>query len=344
MDLSAILIVRTSALGDVVHALPVLTALGKRFPQSRIGWVVEDLFAPLVADHPHLDTVIPVRLRGWRRSWHVRSTRTEARAAWRQLRSFGATVALDLMGNHKGAFLSRLSGAAIRVGAAPHDRREAGSGWWINRPQPLVGEHAVDRGLSLLRALEIEDEPADFLGAHCIPQLDEAAAALRRRSPTPYILIQPGAGWANKCWPAESWGQVAAGLADDGHHVLILAGPGEETLAETVVTSSGGRAEVANGPGMPYLAGVLRGARLLLGGDTGPLHLAHALGVPVLAVMGPTDPARHGPYQAPERSLVHRLPCSFCSRRLPETKACLALISPSTVLARARALLAASNQ
>jgi heptosyltransferase-1 len=133
---------------------------------------------------------------------------------------------------------------------------------------------------------------------------------------------------------------VAAELAAGGERVVAVADGGEERLAAAVAAASAGAAEPVVAGGLATLAAWLRGARLVIGGDTGPVHLAHALGVPVLALHGPTDPARHGPYGAPERALFRRLPCSFCYRRFEATKACLLELAPRLVAARARSLLA----
>ena len=158
-----------------------------------------------------------------------------------------------------------------------------------------------------------------------------------------YILLQPGAGWGNKRYPAAWWGEIARAFAAARPRVLVLAGPDEAPLAAAVAAAAGEGAAVTLAPGsLGALAAWLRGARLLVGGDTGPLHLAHALGVPVLALHGPTDPARHGPYGAPERTLFKRLPCSFCYRRFADTKACLLELAPRQVAARALALIASA--
>ncbi|HEY2290797.1 MAG TPA: glycosyltransferase family 9 protein, partial [Thermoanaerobaculia bacterium] len=155
-----VLIVRTSALGDVVHALPVLTALRRRLPEARIGWVVEEGMAPLLAGHPDLDELLVVRLRQWRKV--SRQGLGELGGFVSELRRFAADVALDLMGNHKAGAISRLSGARTRIGFARPHRREPSSALWINRPVVPRGVHAVDRMLSLLDALGLPPEPADF--------------------------------------------------------------------------------------------------------------------------------------------------------------------------------------
>jgi heptosyltransferase I len=349
-----LLLIRTSALGDIVHTLPVLMALRQALPEARIGWVVEEAFAPLLAGHPALDEVIPVGLRPWRRSLLAGSTRRAACAAVRRLRSFRPDVAVELMGNHKGAFLARLSGAPRRLGAARRQRREPSSTLWLNESVEMEGLHAVDRALSLVRPLlrsrqagatpaapEGQDDPIASFGGALLPAAsdDEIRAAVGAHA-MPRILIQPGAGWGNKRYPPEAWGEVARRLdAATGSKPGVLAAPGEEHLAARVVAAGAGSARILPAAGIPLLVGLLRQGSLVLGGDTGPLHLAHALGTSVLMVMGPTDPERHGPYRAPSAAVAHRLPCSFCYKRYSETKACLLEIPPHEVAAAALSLL-----
>jgi heptosyltransferase-1 len=333
-----ILLVRTSALGDVVHAVPVLTALRRHLPAARIGWVVEEPFAPLLAAHPDLDEVLVVRLRAWRRRLWSRSTRQELAAFFAQLDRFGADVALDLMGNHKGAALAALSLADRRIGAGWSDRREPTSAIWLSERVVVAGPHAVDRGLALLAALEVPSEPADFGAGRWLAALAPGTAAPPSRD---YAFVHPGAAWGNKRYPPAAWGEVCRRLAGaTGLASRIGAAPGEEQLAADVVAAAGGAAEIAPAPDLATLAGLLSHARLVLAGDTGPLHLAHAFGRPVVCVMGPTDPERHGPYRAVERAIVHRLPCSYCHQRMATARACLLEIAPAAVAARAAELLA----
>lgn len=366
-----ILLVRTSALGDVVHCLPVLAALRRHRPGARIAWVVEEAMAPLLAHHPDLDRVIPVRLRPWRRAPLARDTRREVLATLAGLRDFRPHAALDLMGNHKGALLARLSGAPRVLGLARPYRREPSSALWIGEPvvpraaaqgrdarSPAVaartaGEaapgatdtpgpplHAVDRALALLEPLGVPAEPVELGGDRLLPTVGPPADAVER----PYAVLHPGAGWGNKVYPPRRWGEVARRLAADaGLETRVTGGPGEGDLAAAVVDASGGAARAVPAAGLPALAGLLRGARLALGGDTGPLHLAHALGVPALMVHGPTDPLRHGPYGAPDRAVWEHLPCSFCYKRFEETKACLATVPARRVAERALELAAAAT-
>lgn len=327
-----ILLVRTSALGDVVHALPVLAALRRAFPRARLAWVVDEAFAPLLERHALLDGLFAVPLRRWRRGGRGRGG--ELLRSARALRAFRAEIAIDLMGNFKGALLARLSGAPRRIGPAAASRRESSSALFANERVPLGAAHAVERGLELVAPLGAAVAPVDFAPG--------ALACGRERVPGgDYLYLHPGAAWPNKRYPPAAWGEVAAALASATRlAVQVGAAPGEEALADGVVAASRGAAARLDLPTLPDLAGAVRGARLVLAGDTGAAHLAVALGVPVVALHGPTDPARHGPWGAPAAALFVRLPCSFCHRRMEEPKACLQALAPARVVERALELLA----
>ncbi|MBV8199861.1 MAG: hypothetical protein JOZ15_04480 [Acidobacteria bacterium] len=369
-DRARILLVRTSSLGDVVHALPVLTALRRRLPGAKLGWVIEEPYAPLLAGHPDLDALIVVRLRRWGSRPLAAGTLAGIAGFLQDLDRFAPQVVLDLMGNHKAAVIAALSLAPRRLGHARAGRREPSSALWLSERVAAAGTHAVDRGLSLLDGLGLPREPADFGGEKLFraapPDLPAAGGAagsgpagfsggLVPDGPAgpPFVLLHPGAGWGNKAYPPAWWGEAVRRLhAATGVRTLVAAAPGEERLAAAVVAAAGGAPDAAGAsgapaepvpaPDLPALGALLRRAALMLGGDTGPTHLAHALGTPVLMVMGPTDPERHGPYRAPERALCRRLPCSFCYRRFGEAKACLLEIPPRSLAERAAALLAES--
>jgi lipopolysaccharide heptosyltransferase I len=333
-----ILIVRTSALGDVVHALPVLTALRRHLPEARIAWVVEEAMAPVLAEHPDLDELLVVRLRRWRRL-SAQGLR-ELGGFLSALERYAPEVVLDLMGNHKAGFISALTLADRRIGAARKHRREPSSAVWISQPVVPRGTHAVDRMLSLLDALGLPAEPADFGGEKLLTEEPAAAREWLEHHPKPFVLLHPGAGWANKRYPPEWWGQAAQILrTQTGLPTWVAAAHGEEDLAGGVEAAGGGAVRIVPAPDLATLAALIRRARLMMGGDSGPIHLAHALGTPVLMLMGPTDPQRHGPYAAPDRALYKRLPCSFCYQRLEEPKACLLEIPPHRVAERAAELL-----
>jgi heptosyltransferase-1 len=296
--------------------------------------------APLLEGHPDLDELLVVSLRTWRRQLHRRSTWVAMRDFFVGLEQFAPELALDLMGNHKAGVLAALTLADRRVGVARKYRREPSSALWINEPVHPQGEHSVDRALAVLGALDLPAEPADFGGSKLLRE--EPAEAVERLAATEgaRILLQPGAGWGNKRYPTAALGQVAQLLERQlGLRSWVAAGPGEEDQAEEVVGSSAGSAEVLVAPTLPYLAAFLRHSRLVVGGDTGPVHLAHALGTPVLCLMGPTAPETNGPYGDREAALWRQLPCSFCHKRFDEAKLCLTDLQPHEIVERAHHIL-----
>lgn len=315
----------------------MLSALRRHYPEARIGWVVETVFAPLLRGHPWVDEVFEVRLRGWRKELGQRQTRQQIRQLIRNLRAFDADLAIDLMGNHKGGLLTFLSAAKRTLGARRRDRREPSSALWVRHRVATPSQHAVDRYLDLLAGLDLPKEAADFAPDHILPEVPAVARRLLAAQTRPYVVIQAGAGWGNKTYPPAWWGAVARGLREDpGVDVWVPIAPGEEHLAQDLVAASDGAAVAVEGKGFALLAALLRSSVLVLGGDTGPIHLAHALGKPVVAVIGPTDPWRNGPYQDPESILWRQLPCSNCYKRYEEPRPCLLSISPDEVLERAR--------
>jgi heptosyltransferase-1 len=235
----------------------------------------------------------------------------------RAMRRFRADVAIDLMGNHKSGVLSALSGARRRIGPRRADRREPSSALWGGEGVAVHGLHAVDRALSILGALGIPSESADFGGRRIFPQTSANPDA-------GVALIHPGAGWENKRVPTQTLGWIARQLAQHWRlRVVVAAGPGEAELAREVALHSGGACETRDHVGLDSFTALARDSRLVIGGDTGPLHLAHAVGARVLMAMGPTAIGRHGPYGAPQAALSLDLPCSACYRRFDEPKACL---------------------
>lgn len=332
------LIVRTSAMGDVVHTLPLATALRRRWPRAHIAWVVERPFAPLLAGHPAVDELLEVELRRWRRRPFSAATLRAVAGFVRALDAQRADVAIDAMGNHKGALIAALSRAGRTLGPRAADRRERSSAAWIDETVALAGDHVVERQRSLAAAAGAAGTEIDF-GAAGI------GAAAEATSSAPSVLIHPGAGWRNKEYPADRWAAVARGLVARGlatpseGGIGVLAGPGEGELAAAVVERSAGAATAVAGGGIAQLAADLRRARLLLAGDTGPLHLAVALGTPVICLLGPTDPARNGAWGSPQSNVHHPLPCSGCYQRLDEAKACLLEIEPREIVDRAHRLL-----
>ncbi len=327
-----ILILRTSAMGDIVHSLPVLAALRQDIPDAKIGWVVEHPFAPLLQGHRDLEVVFEVELRRWRKD--LREGLRSGSRVRRRIDEFNADLVLDLMGNHKAGAIAALVRAPRVLGLQREDRREPTSAMWMTETVPATGVHAVDRTLSILRGLDINPGPADF-------QPTEILTANEGPMPPadPYFVIQLGAGWVNKAYPTASWAEVAQQLASDtGLSGYLAYGPGDQQLAEETIASSSGGLIGSVPSGLGNLGQWLRTAKLVLGSDTGPVHLAHALGTPVLMVMGPTDPLRHGPYLMPHNTVSLELPCRACYQRFDTIKSCLSQLPANAIASRAAQL------
>jgi heptosyltransferase I len=270
---SKLLVIRLSAFGDVIHTIPSVVALRDALPQVEIAWAVEPAYAELVEIVAGVPA-IRVSLKKW--------SLAKIRDARRSVR--GYDDAIDFQGLIKSALIARVSGARRRFGFARDVIREKPAAWFVTRPVSIDrSHHVVEWNLALARALAptIASVPAvDFS-----PFADDASGNLPAFANR--IVVLPGAGRPEKLWPAERFADLARRLGND---VLVACGPGEESIGRAI------GAELAPPTTFRELAFLLRSARLVIGGDTGPLHLAAALGVPVAGLYGPTDPARNGPY------------------------------------------------
>ena len=243
---------------------------------------------------------------------------------------------MDFQGAARSALVARWSGAAVIYGVA--QPRENVASLFYTRQILARGVHIVEQNLSLAEA--VARQPLEM--PHVDFPYDEADekqcdCRLADQDIRKFVLLNPGAGWGAKQWPDERYGYVAKQLAEDGFKTLINCGPGEKSLAQAVEATSGGAAEEIAGS-LTQLIAITRRASLFIGGDTGPMHLAAALGIPVVGIFGPTDPGRNGPFGT--RSLVLRSPSSPTTHsRHAEPDAGLLEISSAQVLAAARRLL-----
>ena len=294
------LIVRLSAIGDVVHTLPVLAALHRA--GHEVSWLVEPAARELLSGQPLLREMVPAPpARRFRLA--------EARATLRTLRAAAYDVALDLQGLFKSAAWARLSGARRVVGFEARARRERLSALLAHEeaPIPESAVHVIDKNLAVLRTLGIE-----AVGSREFPLPPAAATGA---APEPIVILNPGGGWESKLWPAESYGALARHVKDRGLDPVVTWGPGDRDRAERVVTASEGSATLAPPTTLLEYTALARRARLVVAADTGPLHLACAVGTPVVGLFGPTDPARNGPFSADD-VVVRRAPaCAPCHRR-----------------------------
>lgn len=313
-----LLIVRLSAMGDVIHTLPAAQALREAFPNAMIGWVIEERWAELLcapgtprrgprsAERPVVDWVHPVNLTGWRKSLFTVSTLQQIAKAWNDVRAAKYDVAVDLQGAMRSAVLARWSGAPVVYGAA--EPRESPASLWYTRRAIARGTHVIEQNLSVAEAVAQRNMRVPRTKfPHDVDAERRMDQRLAEEGVREFAILNPGAGWGAKRWPAQRYGEVARQLAKDGLRCLVNFGPGEEDLFQEVNAASGGVVRPTK-PSVTGLITLTRRARLFIGGDTGPMHLATALQVPVVAIFGPTDPARNGPYGT--RSIVLRSPSS----------------------------------
>ena len=286
-----ILVCRLSSVGDCILSLPVLCALRSRFPRAFIGWVVQDVSAPLLQNHSCLDRVFVVRTGGVR--WIGDFPRL-----CRELRVPRFDFAIDIQGLTKSSLAAWLSGAGERIGFASPQARELAP--HLNTTHITATKtHVVERYLELLRPFEIErpvvrfDIPEDAAAEASVAGF-LAAAGVRK----PFAVFSPGAGWPSKVWPAERYAPVASALRESCglRCVLVWSGAQERAWCELIAARAGQSCVIAPPTDLRALTALLRKAVLFVGPDTGPLHLAAAVGTPCVGLYGPTDEAVCGPW------------------------------------------------
>ena len=346
----SLLVVRLSAMGDIIHTLPAVAALREAFPHATLGWLIEERWAELLCtlryprsgrrspQRPMVDRVHSVNTADWRRTLFSFNTWQQMAVGLSELRGVHYDAAVDFQGAIRSALLARWSGAPVVYGSA-QPRENAASMWYTH--QVLVSEtHVVEQALALAHAVIQHPAPDAQLKLPVDPDAEQKVAALGVEGRA-FAILSPGAGWGAKQWPAERYGVVARELLKNGVQSLVNYGPGEEGLAAAVEAASEGSARRIS-CSVAELIALTRRARLFIGGDTGPMHMAAALKIPVVAIFGPTNPARNGPFGT--RSVVLRSATSATSHaRLREPEQGLLEITPEEVVVAARQLLQSSR-
>lgn len=343
-----VLIVRLSAMGDVIHTLPAVQALRRAYPNAMIGWIVEERWAELLCapgetrrgarslQRPLVDWVHAIDLKGWRNSLFSVPTIEQIARVWNDVRSVQYKVALDLQGAIRSAVIASWSGAPVVFGA--REPREGPAALWYTQQATPWGVHVIEQNLSIIKALTRQkmDMPAVEFPRDCHAE-DMIEHRLQTAGIREFAILNPGAGWGAKQWPAKRYGQVARALAGRGIRSIVNYGPGEADLAREAEQASEGAANALQSS-MSELIALIRRAKIFIGGDTGPLHLAAALKIPVVAIFGPTDPARNGPYGT--ESVVLRNPASTTTHtRNSRSDVGMLAISVEDVVVAARSLL-----
>ena len=363
-----ILLIKPSAVGDVVHALPVVAKLRQRYPEARIDWMLTPHIADLVGHHPAISNVVLFQRQAYGKPWKNWSKSTAGFVEMiAGLRLAHYDLVVDLHGQFRSAFFALATGAQTRIGfdrprksvrragrplpkeAFVHGWTGAREGSWLaythRIPLPTLDAHAADRYLWLGEMLGFPQGPADFTipvpaAAEARVQgiLEENGAAGK-----PLAFLAPGTLWETKHWPAESFAKVANYLLESGWAV-VLAGSGKDrTVCQRVKAAAPAALDLSGKTSVSELAALIRRAGVCVTNDSGPMHMAAALGSPLVAIFGPTDPLWVGPYGR-EGSVVRAdLPCSPCYLRrvsdCPFGHACMKQVTAEQVIARIEALL-----
>ncbi|MDE3179404.1 MAG: glycosyltransferase family 9 protein, partial [Acidobacteriota bacterium] len=319
------LLIRLSSIGDIIHALPAASALAEAHPQAEITWAVESRYALLLAGNPSVHKRILIDTIGWRERIFSKRMFSELAAAASAIRAIRYDAVIDFQGLIKTGFISWLARSPRRIGYGRSPHREPGAGIFYTEEVPLrAGMHAIEENLALAGRLGAQAGAWKFP----LPSREEDERSVEARlsafGAKEVIIVNPGGGWMAKRWAPANYASLLKRMpqampapmyrAERVPAIVLTGSPSEEKSIAAILSHSGcsGARYFASTLG-EYIA-LARRARLFIGGDTGPMHIASALGVPVVAIMGPTDPARNGPFSHMDIALSNRAPVNHSRR------------------------------
>ena len=339
------LAVRLGAMGDILHAMPAVTALRQTFPDWFFGWAVEPQWRGLLCgaercssrgpEMPLVDRIHIVPAKQWARTPFRAETLRAIRHLRRELREARYDICIDLQGAVRSAIIARWARAARLIGE--DQPRERAARWFFSERVPTQGRHVIEQAMEVVN--RAAGHPLPFVSPDF--PTEESAERQAAELPQPFVLLNPGAGWGAKRWPIDRYAQVARALRQCGYSIVVNEGPAERHLVEGLRVSTG-EFILPVRAALTELIAITRRAALVIAGDTGPLHLASALGRPVVAIFGPTDPARNGPFGGQFRVLRHPESKRDHTRRA-EPEAGLLTITPEAVIEAAKELLRGSK-
>ncbi|HET7841759.1 MAG TPA: lipopolysaccharide heptosyltransferase I [Terriglobia bacterium] len=309
------LVIRLSSIGDIVHALPAVAALGDAFPGAEIHWLVEKRHADLLKGNPYVHRVIKLDTLGWRHELISPWTLEQIAGAGMALREERFDAAIDFQGLVKTAFLASISKSARRIGFSEYWLREPLAGiFYTDRVSPHGRGHVIEMNLSLVEHLGVPRLPSaewEFP----LPKSDADDSYVERQLATlgarDFVILNPGGGWKSKCWAPENFSELIQRLEREIPEFMLLTGsPQEETLIDGILRRAGSSRAAYFPSTILQLIALIRRARLFVGGDTGPLHLAEAAGVPVVAIFSASEPVntpeRNGPFRPDDIFVTNR--------------------------------------
>lgn len=321
-----ILIIKPSAIGDVVHSLPVLNLLRRKWPAAHVSWLVASACAGLLDGHPQIDDVIIFDRRRFGKGWRKPSAAAGLFGFTRSLRQRQFDLVIDLQGLFRSGWLAVKTRAAVRVG--PAEARELGWIFYTHRiPTGFPSGHAVDRYLNIAEALGLGRSPVEFK----FPTSDEDRKFVADLLPgtAPYAVFLPGTNWETKRWPAEKFAACVSPLRERfGLRSVVAGGMGDAHLAAQIP----GSVDLTGKTNLRQLVALLERAALVIANDTGPMHIAAALGRPMVSIYGPTSPDRTGPYGRVNTVVQLDIECSPCYGRHCSHISCMRKLSAEAIL------------
>ncbi len=369
VEFSRILLIKPSALGDVVHTIPVLVKLRARYPRARIDWLITPENAEIVRCHPALSNVVLFA----RRDFSKRGRRWRAFLSFfdllKQIRRAKYDLVIDMHGQVRSAFFALITGARVRIGfdrpikrtltvSAEHDLKNVPShGWrgaregsWIaythRIPIPTLDVHAIDRYLWVGELLGFDDTPPDltiYLSPETIRNVDRLLSEKGVSASQPLIVLVPGTIWETKHWTIEGFAGVARQFLHDGYAVALAGTKRDEQRSRQIAAAAPGACDLSGKTTPADLAALIRRAEVTVTNDSGSMHVAASLGKPMVSIFGPTNPVHIGPYERPDSVVRVDLPCSPCNyRRLsqcPYDHACMKQVTSAMVVERVQKIL-----
>ena len=321
-----ILIVKLGAIGDVVHTLPALAALRRALPEAHLAWVIErGGAAKLLQNNPALNELIEIDTRGWRNDLFGYEARQAIKTSLAKIRGFDLT--LDFQGLIKSGLIAWLSRAPRRIGFDKNALREPASAYLLTeRVSVNDDDHIIKKNLQLVQHLGYSITGDYQFPLYLAPEDEQFAAQEIAKRNGAVAIINPGGGWPTKLWSVEGFAAIADRLWEaHGWRSIVTYGPGEEALANSVVAHSQSGAVETLAATLKQFFALARHAKLFIGGDTGPLHLAAAAGTPIVGIYGPTPTLRNGPF-AKDDVVIERfdLDCRVeCFRRSCSHTSCM---------------------
>lgn len=320
-----ILIIKPSSLGDVVHSLPFLYSIRRTYPNASIHWVISKGIETLLEGHPLIDNVIVIHKDNWKKISRLISTLAELKTLFSHLRSEKYDLVVDLQGLFRSGIIAAATRSPVIIGF--DEAREGSRIFYTHRIKGGRDLHAVDRYLKIAEFLGCRTDIVEFPFA---PSEDHDLLQRHSLTPLDYAVFIPGARWETKRWPAERFGQVAKAF---DMKVVLVGGNSDLSLAHIIQgVSPDNVISLVGRTSLPELIHILRDARFVLTNDTGPMHIAAALKRPVVALFGPTDAKRTGPYGSGNIIITSDAPCSPCFRKACQNTFCLTDITVDRVI------------